>query len=528
MTEPERIDPVEALRIGQAVARDRFVDVLARAEFRRTAGPENRWQGALNFLPATGPTASQMTTVVDVVIPDEFPFQAPMVYPQSRAWTETTTGQVFGPEYHEAGKGWHRDGNQAMCLFVEADHTRLPWAVGEELLNQARAWLAEDAAGWPADQPALDLERYLKKTVDQGVILYGPLEGQHGQVFRLRKASNGVLRLGTIASPRRVAGRGTRPVYPTHSILVLDVGDLREPVGDWEGLCEALGPDSTALLSRMIAAGVWQLLLTYTRRGVQGTRRGVQGVLGVALAEEGRGEPGLVALRTAPDDLLTRSIRAHPAVGDLQAKRVAIVGVGAIGSVTADLLHRSGVGQMVLLDDDPVLPGNTTRHLLGERAVGLPKARAVAEHLQATRPHQGNVTWLPGRLQSLEKALELLGAHDVVVDASADSTATAMLTAAARAGAGQLLSVCVLADGYAVRVDRTPTRQGEEPLPPPELPPPGDAVYETGCGSPVSATPPAAVWEAAAVATRHTLHLLLDPASVPSGEERVLAPGGAP
>lgn len=521
MSGPEGIDPAEALRIGQAVARDRFVDVLARAEFRRIAGPENRWQGVLNFRPATGATASQMTTVVDVVIPDEFPFQAPMVYPQSRAWIETTTDQVFGPKYHEAGKGWHRDGNQAMCLFVEADHTRLPWADGEELLNQARAWLAQDAAGWPADHPALDLERYLKKTVDQGVILYSPLEGQHGRVFRLRKAPNGVLRLGTIASPRRVAGRGARRVYPTHSILVLDVGDLREPVRDWEGLCKALGPDGTALLSHMMAAGVWQILLTYVRGDAQG-------VLGIALAVDGSGDPGLVALRTAPDDLLTRSIRAHPAVGHLRAKRVAIVGVGAIGSATADLLHRSGVGEVVLLDDDPVLPGNTTRHLLGERAVGLPKARAVAEHLQATRPHQGNVTWLPGRLRSLEQALELLGVHDVVVDATADSTATAMLTAAAGTGVGQLLSVCVLADGYAVRVDRTPTRQGEEPLPPPELPPPGDAVYETGCGSPVSATPPAAVWEAAAVATRHTVALLLDPATVPSGEERVLASGEAP
>ena len=44
-----------------------------------------------------------------------------------------------------------------MCLFAEADHTRLPWADGEELLDRARAWLARDAAGWGDDEPALDL-----------------------------------------------------------------------------------------------------------------------------------------------------------------------------------------------------------------------------------------------------------------------------------------------------------------------------------------------------------------------------------
>jgi hypothetical protein len=135
------------------------------------------------------------------------------------------------------------------------------------------------------------------------------------------------------------------------------------------------------------------------------------------------------------------------------------------------------------------------------------------------------VTWRNGVLDSVDDALDLLVSYDVVVDATADSTATAVLTATANAGAGQLLSACVLADGYAARVDRTPVREGEQPLPPPVLPPPSGAVYETGCGSPVSTTPPAAVWEAAAIATRHAIGLLLDPAAVEPGEERLLATG---
>lgn len=133
--------------------------------------------------------------------------------------------------------------------------------------------------------------------------------------------------------------------------------------------------------------------------------------------------------------------------------------------------------------------------------------------------------WRDERLRTIADALTLLADYDVVVDATADSTATAMLTAAARAGAGQLLSACVLADGYAIRVDRTPVCDGDQPLPLPQLPPPSSEVYETGCGSPISQTPPAVVWEAAALAVRHTVGLLLNPGAVAPGEQRTLAEG---
>jgi len=192
----------------------------------------------------------------------------------------------------------------------------------------------------------------------------------------------------------------------------------------------------------------------------------------------------------------------------------------------ADLLHRSGVGELHVIDFDLVLPGNTTRHLVGESAVGLAKAQAVAGHLAAARPLRGEVTGKVSRLTSVFQAAGYLAAYDVVVDATADSTASALLAAAAAAGAGQLLSVAVLADGYAVRVDRTPRPDGLPPLPPPELPVAEATVYEAGCGSPVSTTPPGAVWEAAAMAARHVIGLLTAPDAVPAGEERILHFGG--
>jgi molybdopterin/thiamine biosynthesis adenylyltransferase len=507
-------DPAEALRIGQAVARDILLDVLAQAGFRRAAAYQDRWRGVLTFRPAGGFEAAR-TTVVDIVIADDFPFTPPKVHPLSRGWAEQVTGKTFGDSYHEAGNGWHRDGDRAMCLFIEADHTRLPWADGRQLLEQIRAWLAQDAAEWNDDTPALDLDRYLHPATERALILYGDLTGHEKKIFQLRRDQHDVLRVGPVAAPRRRGRSGGHQRWPTDTVLILNANELANPIRSWNDLHAAIDVESAHMLTRAYGDGLRKVLIIYRHRDAQG-------VLGLALAAGKNDEITVKSLTTAPDDLTTRDIRSHPRAEDLDAMRVAVVGVGAIGSVIADLLHRSRIGELLLIDGDLVLPGNTTRHLLDSTAVGLPKARAVADALHKTRPRFGSVKWRNERLRSMADIFALFGDHDLVVDATADSTTTAMLTAAARSGAGQLLSVCVLADGYAVRVDRTPTREDDLPLPTPQLPPSDIAVYETGCGSPVSRTPPAAVWEAAAIAARHTIGLLLAPGSVPPGEQRVL------
>jgi molybdopterin/thiamine biosynthesis adenylyltransferase len=518
MTTVEGSDPTEALRIGGAVARDALLDVLASADFRQVTGPGVRWRGALTYQPASEGDGSARTTLVEIVLQGDFPFAAPKVLPLSRGWAEQVTGRTFGDNYYEASNGWHRDLDRAMCLFTQADHTQLPWADGEQLLDQARAWLAQDAAGWSDDAPALDLDRYLHPSAERALVLYGNLAGHEGKVLQLRRERHDVLRVGPVAAPRRQGRASGHRVWPSDTVLILDAKELGGPIRDWDDLCAAIDADAARALTRAYDDGLRKVLLLYRHRDVRG-------VLGLALAAGKDDEVTVKSLNTAPDDLATRTIRAHPRAESLSSKRVAVVGVGAVGSVAADLLHRSGVGELMLIDGDLVVPGNTTRHLLDGDAVGLPKAYAVANALHKARPRFGTVQWRDERLRTVADALTLLADYDVVVDATADSTATAMLTAAARTGTGQLLSACVLADGYAIRVDRTPVRDGDQPLPPPKLPPPSSDVYETGCGSPISQTPPAAVWEAAALAVRHTVGLLLNPGAVTPGEQRILAEG---
>jgi adenylyltransferase/sulfurtransferase len=66
----------------------------------------------------------------------------------------------------------------------------------------------------------------------------------------------------------------------------------------------------------------------------------------------------------------------------LRAKRVAILGLGALGSVIAPWLARAGVGHLALIDRDLVETSNLQRQLLySEADLGRPKAEVAAERL---------------------------------------------------------------------------------------------------------------------------------------------------
>ena len=99
----------------------------------------------------------------------------------------------------------------------------------------------------------------------------------------------------------------------------------------------------------------------------------------------------------------------------LRASPVAIVGVGALGTVAADALCRAGVGTLHLIDRDVV--EETTRQrqsLYTQRDVGYPKAEAARDRLRDTNrdvdAHAHCVHLGPSN------ALELLASADVVVD----------------------------------------------------------------------------------------------------------------
>ncbi len=101
----------------------------------------------------------------------------------------------------------------------------------------------------------------------------------------------------------------------------------------------------------------------------------------------------------------------------LRTKRVAVVGLGATGSVQAAWLARAGVGHLTLIDRDQVDRSNLQRQILYLDAdVGRLKAEVAAERLRAANP-EPDYTPLVADLTS-GNARELLSGFDLILDGS--------------------------------------------------------------------------------------------------------------
>ncbi|MCF8564022.1 ThiF family adenylyltransferase [Alicyclobacillus tolerans] len=101
----------------------------------------------------------------------------------------------------------------------------------------------------------------------------------------------------------------------------------------------------------------------------------------------------------------------------LRQARVAVVGMGALGTVMATQLVRAGVGFVRLIDRDIIEPSNLQRQSLydeGDAEAGMPKAVAAAQKLQLANslvqiePIVTDLTW--------RNAESLLSDVDVVMD----------------------------------------------------------------------------------------------------------------
>jgi ubiquitin-like modifier-activating enzyme 5 len=72
---------------------------------------------------------------------------------------------------------------------------------------------------------------------------------------------------------------------------------------------------------------------------------------------------------------------------------VAIVGVGGVGSVTAEMLTRCGIGRLILFDYDKVELANMNRLFFQPHQSGLSKVEAAAETLKNINPDVDILTY---------------------------------------------------------------------------------------------------------------------------------------
>jgi hypothetical protein len=119
-----------------------------------------------------------------------------------------------------------------------------------------------------------------------------------------------------------------------------------------------------------------------------------------------------------------------PEQAALRARRVAIVGCGALGCEIAELLAKAGVGELTLIDGDNFLSANAGRHLLGLNYLGWNKAKGVATELQRRLPHLKIGAIHPKNFERLSAPeLGKLVAVDMIVTAGIDIEGEAAVNA---------------------------------------------------------------------------------------------------
>jgi hypothetical protein len=450
------------LRASIAAAREHLIEGLCAAGF--TIISDDLLAGEV---PIAGNPVEHLVT-----IPQDFPFTKPKV--------RTPGG--------EGGMSWHRELDGSFCLWSDEEAAHLPWLEADAVLARVADWHVQDVASWPNDSADLDLHQYWPPV--RGLVLHDDLEPLIGVPCRIKRGPNDVYVLHRRPSPRKA-----RDGY---TAAVVDVGELDRPLHNFTELCEHLDGATAKRLESAITSGQTRFIM------VRYTRGGHQGSLGLIAA--GNDPHDLHSVDTASNAGDVLRLRSGLDAGLLSKMKVAVVGVGAVGSLVADQLARSGVGALTLLDGDTIRPGNCVRHLASMSDVGRHKADAVRDALHNEPFIATTVEARVGRLTLVDDVETLFAEHDLIVDATGNGPATALILKASTLLDQPAISVCLQRAGTVVRVDRSPLRGGEAYAPAVENGGHAIELREGGCGDPVSPTPP---W-ACALAAGHAVGMAVD------------------
>lgn len=471
MEVPRWRDTLEGTRA--AYARD-----LEACGFTQTE--EKAWTGSLT-VPADGDATERRGYRIE--LPDDFPFAWPLVY------------FADPPAIYD----WHLGPLGQLCLWRREDTDDRPWETVDGLFNRIRLWHERALQGWPGDEGDLDLERFFDPDPEYTLITYSELSELIGR----RISSFGVGQSWKHLKPSGAARQQRRRA--THWAYGADLGVLKQPVWDWSTTLAAMRADDrneVERLARTIGPGL--LLLRYERDGATGLR---EAAIVLTVRPRSDSTPELLHRTAVQDTPSTRIRRAGHASQGLAGLAVAIVGCGAIGSFLAEMLARAGIGTLVLIDPERLMPGNCIRHLASLDHVPQFKVDAI-ESILAARQLATSVVTHRARLHP-ELAFAVLIECDLVIDAAADGGATGLLEHLAGLTAKTFLKIALHRDGGILRVDRLGAGTAQSRPAAISDTAVGDRRFrEAGCGDPISPTPPEAVLAAASAACRMAIDTL--------------------
>ena len=129
----------------------------------------------------------------------------------------------------------------------------------------------------------------------------------------------------------------------------------------------------------------------------------------------------------------TALLLGEDAIKALSRKKVAIFGLGGVGSWCCEALGRAGVGQLALIDHDTVSESNLNRQLVAlHSTIGQPKAAVMAARLRDINPDikvtEYSLFYMPETADQID-----LSGFDCIVDAIDTVTAKLHLIQTAKA-----------------------------------------------------------------------------------------------
>jgi molybdopterin/thiamine biosynthesis adenylyltransferase len=338
-----------------------------------------------------------------------------------------------------------------LCLLDRSTSAWVPTDTAAEVLEEQLPRL-EAAIRTEGTSPQLEAQQaepvttyYSGMTAPESVVLMPP------EAYSLEPGtSGGILRLA-YAAPKAPPLRGV--VVSINGVpvtLMARLGSAFPRAGEvdveWIRLETAPIADSVAELASALEAD-----------GRIGPARRIPGgknqITALAIPEEveygGATEIGwLFLVRTRNQSWLVGTERADAReqatrlrdIIPLSARRILLVGLGAVGAPAAHLLLQSRVAELRIVDGDIVSAGNAVRWPLGFGAIGYPKVEAFASFAREQYPETrvDPVVWRIGQSvdPSTEDEARIAGATlagiDVIFDATAEHGVQQYLADSAR------------------------------------------------------------------------------------------------
>ena len=459
---------------------ERFIAELKAKGFEQVPERPDAWRG--NIHPAFAGLTD--ATTMDIVIRAGWPFQFPELF-------------VHGVNAsHSTPDGY-------ICLWRDGDDS-LEWYTLKGFYNRIEEWRHQDQEGWPNQN--LTLDAYLNypdkisitATFDLSALQVEP--GKRAELHGVQSTSGTAIAFapGKSTAPNRLHGiwlhAGTLHGPPPRRLSEVPKHLNRSQAGKLEqGLKDRLkGHHPTK-------RGYDLILFCWNHNGQPNAL--------ALLCDEGNGKTEAFAMMPGPNDLENLMLRAGPDALLLKDKRAVLFGAGALGGYTALTIAQSGIGQLDIVDQDVLLPGNVARHVAGHTHIGWPKAEAVKSVI-GDHASWAKVNAYHECITTPEQIRRLIQNADLVINASGDAVLQARLTHTLTHEKKPLVSGALFRGGAIGRIQRqahpddTPLMERRDPVQYPEIPEgdPSDELTtpEAGCSAPVNNAPPAAVISCAA------------------------------